>query len=55
MGVVMPTIESHLYVLEKKTRVELIGFSDEELHRDSSEIEFGPYDKHWNGYGAYQP
>ncbi|HXD11919.1 MAG TPA: hypothetical protein VN653_17765 [Anaerolineales bacterium] len=55
MAVVMPPIESHLYVLEKKTRVELIGFSDEELHRDSSEIEFGPYDKHWNGYGAYQP
>jgi len=55
MGVVMPTIDSKTYTVEKATRVELIGFSDEDLHKDSSEIEFNSFYQPWNGYGTYQP
>jgi hypothetical protein len=55
MGVVMPAIDSKTYVVEKATRVELIGFSDEDLHQDYSEIEISSGYKLWNGYGTYQP
>ena len=54
MGVVMPTIDGKTYVVEKATRVELIGFSDEDLHQDSSEIELNSAYKLWSGYGTYQ-
>ena len=55
MSVVLPKINGEIYVIEKATKIEGANFSDEELYQDSSEIEFGPFYKSWNGYGAYQP
>ncbi len=55
MLVVLPKIDGDIYVIEKATEIEVADFSDEELYQDSSEIEFGPAYKLWNGYGAYHP
>jgi len=55
MSVVLPQIDGDIYVIEKATEIEEAGFSDEELYQGSSEIEFGPFYKTWNGYGAYRP
>ena len=55
MSVVLPKIDGDIYVIEKATEIDEVGFSDEELYRGSSEVEFGPFYKTWKGYGAYQP
>ena len=55
MSVVLPKIDGEIYAIEKTTEIEGASFSDEELYQDSSEIEFGPAYKLWNGYGTYQP
>jgi len=54
MSIVLPKIDGDIYVIEKSTKIEEASFSDEELYRSSYEIEFGPFYKVWNGYGAYQ-
>ena len=54
MSVILPQIDGEIYVLEKAIKIEGVNFSDQELYRDSSEIEFGPFYKLWNGYGLYQ-
>ena len=43
------------YVFDEKTRVEDIGFTNQELYQDSSEVEFGSFYLPWEGYGKYQP
>ncbi len=55
MLIVLPKIDGDIYVIEKSTKIEEADFSDEELYRGSSEIEFGPFYKLWHGYSAYQP
>lgn len=55
MTVEMPEINSHLYALEKTTAAEMVLFLDETHYIDSSEVPFGEFYQHWNGYGTYQP
>ena len=55
MSVILPKIDGDIYVIKETTKIDEVDFSDEELYRGSSEVEFGPFYKTWNGYGAYQP
>jgi hypothetical protein len=55
MSIVLPKIDGDIYGIEESTKIEEAGFSDEELYQGSSEVEFGPFYKLWNGYGAYRP
>jgi hypothetical protein len=53
MSVVLPEIPGNTYDVEKRTAVEGIQFSDENLYRISDK-ETSSYYKPWKGYGTYQ-
>ena len=53
MSVLLPEVSGETYDVEKRTAVEGIGFSDENLYRISDK-ETSSYYKPWKGYGTYQ-
>jgi hypothetical protein len=53
MSVLLPEISGVTYDVEKRTAVEGIQFSDENLYRIPDK-ETNSYYKPWKGYGIYQ-
>jgi len=53
MGVGLRRLDGKVYIVEKTTDVEGVGFLDEAIYPGSFQIEFGEFYKLWTGYGAY--